>query len=93
MPSPCDNPFLDSSNSFPNDVDTSSPPSNNSISHTIAPSSQDQFKQLLVDSFRSTINPDISQPSGALSNPVIKTTISQFVYSTSLTQSLNDLIQ
>ena len=92
MLSSCDDSFLDVSNSFPNDMDPSSSPSNNAISHTVARSSQDQFKQPLVDRFRSTINPDISQPSGALSNPVIKTTISQFVYSTSLTQSLNDSI-
>ena len=92
MLSPCNNPFLGSSNSFPNDVDASSPPGNNANSHTVAPSSQDQLKQPLVDGFRSTINPDISQPSGALFNPVVKTTISQFVYSsTSHTVNTNSI--
>ncbi|KAF8498175.1 hypothetical protein F5888DRAFT_227715 [Russula emetica] len=76
---PCYNSSPDSSNSFPNDVDVSSPPSNNAISHEVAPSSQDQRKQPLVDRCLSTINPDISQPepSGALSNPVVQTTISR----------------
>ncbi len=78
MLSPCDNSFLDSSNSFPNDVDASSPPNNNAISHNVAPSSQDQ--KPLVDRFLSTVNPDISQPSGALSNPVVQTPISRFAY-------------
>ncbi len=72
MLSPCDNSSLVSSNSFPN---ASSPPSYNAISHKVAPSSQDQ-RQPPVDRCLSTTNPDISQPSGALSNPVVQTTIS-----------------
>ena len=63
MRSPYNSSSLDPSNSFPNDVDPSSPPSNNVISHKVAPSSQDQSKQPLVDRCLSTINPDISQPS------------------------------
>ena len=89
MQSPCDSSSLDTSNSFPNDVDPSSPPSNNAISHKVVPSSQYQRKQPLVDRCLSTINPDISQPSCALSNPVVQTTISRFVYSTPRTTNTN----
>ncbi len=92
MLSPSDNSFLDSSNSFPNDVDASSPPSNNAISHNVAPSSQDQRKQPLVDQFQSTISPDISRLSGTSFNPVVQTTISRFVYSTSYTANTNSIL-
>jgi hypothetical protein len=57
----------------------------------VAPSSQDQRKQPLVDRCLSAINPDTSQPSGALSNPVVKTTISPFVYSISHTTNTNSI--
>ena len=77
---PCDN---SSVAWFPNDVDASSPPSNNIISHKVELSSQDQRKQPLVDRCLFTSNPDISQPSGVLSNPVVRTTITWFVYPTS----------
>jgi hypothetical protein len=89
MLSPCDN----SSNSFSNDVDASSPPSNNAVSHKVAPSPQDQRKQPLVNRCLSTINPDIPQPSGALSNPMVQTTTSRFVYSTSHTANTNSIPQ
>ena len=83
MPHPCDNSSLDSS--------TSSPPGNNAFSHDVVPLSQDQREQPPVDRCLSTINPVISQPSCALFNPVVKTTNSQFVYSTSHTANANSI--
>ena len=82
---PCDNSSVDSSNSSPNDVDASSCLGNNAF---FAPLSQDQP---LVDRFLSTINPDISQPFGALSNPVDQSTISRFVSPTSHTVNTNSI--
>lgn len=91
MLSPCNSPFLDSSSSFPNEVDPSSPPSNSAIAHEVEPSSRDQRKQSPIDRCLSTIDPVISQPSCALFNAVVNTTISQFVYSTSHTANANSI--